>query len=70
MAHSYSSQGVAADGQLLLYSYDDKTLTALDNWPETVISQEGYEKTDSARGRTPPAAAMRFMSRQSRRTVK
>ncbi|WP_412139150.1 packaged DNA stabilization protein [Erwinia tracheiphila] len=48
MAHSYSSQGVAADGQLLLYSYDDKTLTALDNWPETVISQEGYEKTLSA----------------------
>ncbi|MCX8965124.1 hypothetical protein EHW66_08900 [Erwinia psidii] len=48
MAHSYNSQGIAADGQLLFYSYTDKTLTALDNWSSTVTTQEGYEKTLSA----------------------
>ncbi|HIE4798961.1 TPA: packaged DNA stabilization protein [Serratia marcescens] len=45
LAHSYNSQGIGADGKLLLYHYDDKELKTLENWPERVIEQEGYEKT-------------------------
>ncbi|MFG6076991.1 packaged DNA stabilization protein [Erwinia sp. OPT-41] len=48
MAHSYNSQGVAANGQLLFYSYSDKTLTPLDNWPSAAVTREGYEKTLNA----------------------
>ena len=47
MAHSYSSQGVSADGVLQLWSYDDKAFKTLENWPETVVQQEGYTKTIS-----------------------
>ncbi|MBS3894729.1 hypothetical protein E0L31_025150 [Serratia marcescens] len=45
MAHSINSQGIAADGKLLLYGYASKALKTLDNWPETETTQPGYEKT-------------------------
>lgn len=45
MEHSYNSQGVAANGKLLLYGYDSKELKTLDNWPERDVTQKGYEKT-------------------------
>lgn len=44
MAHSYTSQGVSSDGKLLLYRQGDKKTKTLDNWPEKVVEQEGYEK--------------------------
>lgn len=45
LAHSYTSQGVAADGKLLLFRYDDDEVKTLDNWPKRIVSQEGYDKT-------------------------
>lgn len=48
MAHSYNSQGIAADGRLYLYRHEDNTLKELENWPEKASQTEGYQKELSA----------------------
>ncbi|CAI0690491.1 packaged DNA stabilization protein [Serratia entomophila] len=44
MAHSATSQAVAAEGVLTLYRYDGTNKT-LQNWPERIVEQEGYTRT-------------------------
>ncbi len=44
MACSYTSQAVAASGAMTLYRYDG-TVKTLTNWPEQIITQEGYTRT-------------------------
>ncbi len=41
MAHSFNSQGIAADGKLYLWNYTEGEFKTLDNWPPFIVKTEG-----------------------------